>query len=254
MRHLIIRPEIVMGFTNIHGDSFPNIQSISFTTDSLFGNLGIYRTETKHHETDYFADESNGVYIYQYTETSEIGFRIYKEFADYHFNGYADDKLISLLVQRQSLVRHTDFPTGVVAKDGYIIGQIIRYYQNAIPFIDFLYDCINLKQLHTLIECCKQIVANIKELYDIGISYMDIHPGNFMIMRSDNSVRIIDFDWTFIRFDDHSHCFEEQLFNNLNRFLHYVSEKAGIDPGRFHRVTSFSDAMRYLDAMQAQIH
>lgn len=48
------RPVIKWGFTNIKGEHFSDIFSLNFTSQNIFGKLGIYRAETKQSSSNYF--------------------------------------------------------------------------------------------------------------------------------------------------------------------------------------------------------
>ena len=107
----------------------------------MYGNLGIFRNETDYDPASFFRSEDDGVYIYQTKENPRIGLRIYKPFADTGFNGYGDERLLSELAKRQETVRLTEFPIGIVSRNGYVIGQIIPYYEEGITLQSYSRDC-----------------------------------------------------------------------------------------------------------------
>lgn len=101
-------------FTNIKGKYFEGVKELAFTKENLYGNIDKFVNE------DY--NLLNGVYIYKDFNNKNIGYKIYKEFMAYKFNGYRDDELIYNLIQRSKNIKLTEMPIGVVTIDGKIIG------------------------------------------------------------------------------------------------------------------------------------
>lgn len=201
------------GFTNIYGMKFDNIRDIHFDKKSdLMNNLGTFVAETDNS----FSDDSanNGVYIYQTYYDKNTALRIYKEFADYGFNGNRDDRLISELQRRQKDIKLTRFPTGVVTVENRIIGQEIPYYQNYITLSH-----VNTKIKKEPTYFYLKILEILKEMYDNGIVYSDTHGKNFMVDITNLSVKLIDFDYTYMAFDSNCKYLYKNMINNLKDML-----------------------------------
>lgn len=208
---MILRPS----FTNKNGIKYDNVQELAFNKNNFYGNLGEFINETKKEETDFIDSEfnlENGVYIYRDFNNYKKAYRIYKEFNDYGFNGYKDDLLIHNLVKRSKNLKLSKVPYGVVTIDGNIIGQIIPYFYNTKTLYE--YSLKNKINPELLIE----VLKIIKELYENGIYYYDIHPKNFVIDQ-DKKINIIDFDNFYVKFIKD----ENTLKNILNGYKNILS-------------------------------
>ena len=97
-------PQVKNGFTNKYGVFYPNVKEIMFKRTELYNNLGTFVAETNREANSFFVPDDfdlRGVYIYQQLDNPNKAYRIYKEFAEYKFNGYDDDKLIHNLQNKQ---------------------------------------------------------------------------------------------------------------------------------------------------------
>lgn len=245
-------PQIRDRFTNIKGQTFDNVREIAFKKDELFGNLGKFVAESNHEVSDFVYDlyESHfGVYIYQTYENPNIAYRIYKEFADYNFNGYNDDKLIQKLSERKKAILKTEFPTGVVTLDGRIIGQEIPFYQNSITILEYFKNRTILNPFNLYIEILKVLY----ELFENGIIYLDIHPKNFMIDPIGLKMNLIDFDFHYIKFDDKT-MLKRQL-DNYKRMINYLNELLNIIniTGDFVEASNYDDCFEQLNEMSKRL-
>lgn len=205
---------------------FKYVKELAFTKDNIFGNLGKFIDETKYESNDFFSSsDERGVYIYQDFHDSKIAYRIYKEFADYNFNGYNDDKLIENLQKRQSNIHLTKVPYGVVTLDGKIIGQIIYFYENYITLYQF--STKKSKEIN-YIKLYIRILKILKELYENGVLYLDIHAKNFMI-NENNRINLIDFEDGNIIFDDFSKTNIQRFFTSFNNMIMILNKNLGIE-------------------------
>jgi len=251
----IFIPKITTGFTNINGQTFNYVREIAYKKEELYGNLGKFVNETKYEYNCFFIDENNlsGVYIYQSYHNPNIAYRIYKEFAENNFNGYFDDILIEQLSERQKNVFLSKFPTGVVTLEGRIIGQEIPYFENSITLLEYSkMKNVNLNPINLYIK----ILDILKELLDNGIVYLDIHPKNFMIdMKSLNKeVKIIDFDSTYVKFEDNKRLIRQQLYN-YRKMIDFLNNRFNIidEIGYFDEVDNFQDCFEQLDDMSKKL-
>lgn len=214
-------------YINSNGEIFIGVKELAFTKDNFFGNLGKFITETKYEPSDFIDmsyNLSNGVYIYRDFNNPKIGYRIYKEFADYNFNGYKDDILIEKLQIKQANIKLTKLPIGVVTLDNRIIGQIIPLFENCMTLFDFSKcskDKINYVKLYI------NALNILKELYDNGILYLDIHPKNFMI-DGKNNLNLIDFEFCNIKFSEIDKFDMKKFFNLFNSMLKILNINFGI--------------------------
>ena len=179
------------GFTNIYGKHFSNIREIAYKEGDYL-NIGIPITSSHEENRENFINDTptySTMHIYQDRNNPSIGYRIYGEYADYHFNGNCDDSLISKLQEKQSNVLLTKFPTGVVTRGGYIIGQEIPFFPNSKTLDKYLKEC----SISETFALYKKILMILKELYSNEIIYVDVHPGNFLVT-ANSKIELIDFD------------------------------------------------------------
>jgi len=124
------------------------------------------------------------------------------------------------LQKRQKNIELTEFPTGIVTLDKYVIGQEIPFYHN----------CTTLKEKTNKLDIIKyylDILNILKELLNNDIIYSDIHSKNFLIDNATNIVKLIDFDSQYISFDESKTLYEDML-RNLKIMINKINEKCSI--------------------------
>ena len=188
-------PHIKYNYVDRNGKVYDYVIDKQYTKDELF-EIGKFKYESKN-DSNAFDMKEHPVYIYQDNNNPKLGYRIYSEFSDYGFNGYRDEVLINELNKRKNGVHLTDFPLGVVTCNSLIIGQIIPFYDNTISLLNLAKSCkdIDYKKIYM------QILNILEELYNNGIAYTDVNPGNFVV-DSNLNVHIIDFDKELVLFKD----------------------------------------------------
>lgn len=244
-------PKITKGFTNIKGQYFPNVREISFEKGQLCSNLGKLVAQTTKEKDDFFVPDDfdlMGVYIYQSKNNPKIAYRIYKEFAEYKFNGYNDDILIENLQKKQSKLPYIDFPTGVVTVDGRIIGQEITYYENYQTLFNFMKN-ENIQNKITIIY--EKIIFLLKELYNKGIIYTDNHAKNFLV-DSNLSIKLIDFEYSQVKFEDINKMYMNQSINNLRNMINLINQFIEIDY-QMKNIENFDDALEQVDIIRKRL-
>ena len=85
---------------------------------------------------DYNMAYSSGVYIMKDIE-KDIYYRISKSFQDPTYSSKKDLEMVALLQNKQSNIKLSEFPTGIVTMNGRVIGQEIPYYKNSQNLYDF---------------------------------------------------------------------------------------------------------------------
>lgn len=209
---------IKLGFVNKKNESFPNIRDIHFDRkEDLYDNLGTFITETKYESNiflNFSCNSTNGAYIYKSYYDSKKSLKIYKDFADYKFCCHNDEILISELQKKQKYIKLTDFPTGIVSVENYVIGQEIFYYEK----YQTLYDAIRNTNNPTILYL--NVLKILRELLEHGIVYEDIHAKNFLV--NNDVVKLIDFESHYINFNKKQHNIIKNLkemLNNLNAII-----------------------------------
>ena len=98
-------------------------------------------------------------------------------------------------------------------------------------------------------EIYLKILDILYELYQNGIVYLDNHANNFMINPKDNNkINIIDFDITYVKFDDHP-AELRRLFENYRTMIDNLNKILGIYGiiGRFEQAPNFIDTYQELN-------
>lgn len=243
-------PKINQGFVNKNGIYFSNVREVAYKSEELYGNLGTLVAQTTRMNDEFFKTDSmefdlNGVYIYQNNIDPKIAYRIYKEYAEYKFNGYQDDMLINELQNRQKYVLKTNFPTGVVTKDGLIIGQEIPFYEHYKTLEKYVEEITSYEQLFTLYNI---VISILEELKKCGITYIDVHAKNFMVYK--NNTKLIDFESCKIKFDENKYL-EDSLLN-LRNMLNLLNQKLFISY-RFEKFINYRDALKQVEQMRKSL-
>lgn len=251
-----MKPVITDNFINKENEEFPKVRQVAFQSGNLSNNVGIFITETKYEPTNWFNSSNNltnGVFIYQSYNNPNVAYRIYKCFADYGFNGYDDDILIQELQKKQELINDTKFPTGVVTLDGNIIGQEIPFFNNNITLLDFFKKYKNIDIVNEYIK----VLNVLKEMYDNGILYVDVHSENFMLDPTliHSKINTIDFERKFVMVDDWSKSARERLFSCFSNMINQLNNIREVDLklGRFVLTNNFDDTYEELEEMTKKL-
>lgn len=245
----MIKTEIKKGFTNINGIYYPEVRKIAYSKEDLYGNLGILVNQSSKEANDFYdpndIDRLDGVYIYQTYHNPNVAYRIYREFADYKFNGYQDDRLINALQEKQDKIKLTEFPSGVVTVNGYIIGQEIPYYPNYQTLLEFIKNNPNKEKL---LKIYKRIIMIQKELYDNGIIYTDVYGKNYMVNK-DLDIKLIDFEANRTIINDMNKYYINASFNSLKNMINTLNELMKIDY-YFKETLDYDNALEQIDIMK----
>ena len=240
-------------FTNKKGMLFDKVKEIAYKQGELMGNLGKFVHETKREPNIFFGEKDSlepekGVFIYQNRQKPTKAYRIYKEFADYGFNGYNDDTLIQELQERKDGINLTEFPTGVVTYENKIIGQEIPYYEDYMSIHEFIqnFKDIDLPTLY------RMILDILKELYDHGILYYDVHTKNFLIKNDESGIKVnlIDFEYDLMSFEVTPQNLKRMLknyaslVNGIHNYCKKIQDKVYEDPSNFEEAYNRLDELK----------
>lgn len=123
-------------------------------------------------------------------------------------------------------IKLTDFPTGIVTISDFpfeynkkniqrVIGQEIIYYENHIAIGKLFQKDPNIDQVKIYID----ILNILKELFQNGIYYGDIHGGNFVCDKTGKSVKLIDFEDHWIKIDNMDSNDLKKTYETLKRLI-----------------------------------
>lgn len=212
-------------YKNKNGIIYENIRNIHFDEyEDLTKGLGTYICETNRDlgnfgDTDSYLNDGVYLYIPNYDKTKAL--RVYKDIfgvcQNYKYTNHNDDYIVSELQKRQKNVKLTEFPTGIVTLDKYVIGQEIPFYK----------DHTALSQKSDKLDIIKyyiDILNILKELLNNEIIYSDIHANNFLVDNVNNIVRLIDFDSKYLSFDGNKTKYHDML-NNLKTMINRINKK-----------------------------
>lgn len=231
-------------FTNMYGQTFHNVNQLEIGDKKNLPSLGKIVCES-HNDSKEYEDVIVGVYIYQDNNDKSKAYRIYKSFVEPDFNGFFDDGLIENLLERKACTNYCDFPTGVVTLKGKIIGQQIPFHKNAKTLDTLTKEKENISDV---LNAYKQVLQIIRDLYLNKVIYFDIHSNNFMMNMSDKSVKIIDFDSYFIRFDIKHNDYLKQILSKYNNMVNGTLEEYKIyDLARMPMTSSFDETGEHLE-------
>ena len=129
---------------------------------------------------------------------------------------------------------NVDFPIGYYKENSKIKGLIIPNYANSISMKEALLNDIldryyyksddKKENIYLLLN---DILKILEDLYNNGIIYTDVNPGNFIIYH--NEVKIIDFDPKYIFYEDADCYYLKALLLNYMDLVKFACEKSGID-------------------------
>lgn len=221
--------QIKQGYTNVRGEQFPNIRNINFATKKdLSTNLGKFITETNH-DCNFLDDDfplEEGIFLYESNYDRKKALRIYKDFANYQYINHDDETIVSRLQENQKNVKLTEFPTGIITIENKVIGQETPYYKDYVPIIS-AFKGNKILQLPT--EYYIKVLNILRELYQNGIIYSDVHGKNFLVGPDGKDVKIIDFDSTFLEFGQKKTGLYFNLVNNLKLLIYELNMAIGVN-------------------------
>ena len=171
--------EIKDTFTNKHNQKFSLVKEYIYNGNEE--DLGILRKTV-----------ITGMMIFQDFNNKNLGYKIHSCYKTFSLNG--QEEMIQKLHEYGKNVTNTEFPYGVITYNHNVVGQVIPYYDDANTLG---YELLNNKDVNPYTLFIKVYFA-IKELYENGILYYDIHSKNVML--TNFGIRIIDFDNRNIQF------------------------------------------------------
>lgn len=213
-------------FTDSRGQTY-NIRNIHFPNfEDVYGNLGTFVTES-HRYANVFSDYTeDGIYLYKSSYDPKRALRIYKDFHHYKYIGHSDERLITKLHEKQPDIRLTEFPTGIITIENKVVGQEIPYYENYETIRNVFENKSNNKiPTYYYIE----ILKIIKELYECGIVYQDIHTKNLLFNIYDETIKLIDFEPFNVKFDDDRKYGYASMISNLKQLINVLNELSSIE-------------------------
>ena len=127
---------IVLPYYEDNEGNIFNIKNIVYPTNNPPYDFGKHICSSHDEDCNSFSDDEYGMDVYQSRVNPTVGYRIYRGlmlFLDnfYCYSGVSDAKIVEELQKRQSTIKLTKFPTGVVSINKYVIGQEMAFYENS---------------------------------------------------------------------------------------------------------------------------
>ena len=149
----------------------------------------------------------NGFYSLNSTDDYIIKYS-YTVLTNKEINEYKE--MLIKLIDKQNIIKDIDFPIGYFIEKRKLAGLIIKYYKDGVSLDNisqngdinglgkyYYYDDDNIRNLFLLFE---RILDTLEEMFDNGICYSDVNPGNIVL--NNNKVKVIDFDPRYVKFDN----------------------------------------------------
>lgn len=135
---------------------------------------------------------------------------------------------------KANILSNIKFPIGYYKENNKIKGLIIPNYPHAVSLryviinnnLDYYYNHSEDKR-ENILSLLKDILKILKDLYDNGIIYVDVNPGNFVFYQ--NEVKIIDFDPKFMFYEDSDYYYLKGMLLNYWDLVYYVCRNNGIE-------------------------
>lgn len=213
-------------FITKDGIVLKNVRNVHFECkEDLFGNIGQFLAESCKDSKSHFDLDENGVYLFKSTYDNLKGLRLYKDYGNYMVTFHNDENLIYELQKRQSKIKKSKFPTGVVTIEDKVIGQEVHLFENQKTILNYFEN--NNIEIPT--KFYLDILGILKEMYYEGITYSDVHTKNFLIDEIENILNIIDFETGYVTFDNTSKSGYETMIINLKyELLNRLNKLCGI--------------------------
>ena len=145
-----------------------------------------------------------------------------------------------------------DFPIGYYKERSKIKGLIIPNYPNSISLRhalinenleDFYNHSVNKKD--NIVLLLQDIFKILEDLYNNGIIYTDVNPGNFVLYQ--NEIKIIDFDPDYLFYDDNDNYYLKKMLVNYQTLVNYVCRKYEMNLYDIcHFDSNISDVKKYM--------
>lgn len=221
-------PVVNKDYIDYYNREYKGLKELAFKRNESIYCLG------KTTNTNYREDH-RGTFILRNKDNPNVAYKIdegavnYQNFDNFQWSSFiSEPRFIFELQKRQSLIKRTDFPTGIVTVDHYCIGEEIPYYNNAITLTEFTKLEKNKFLLPT--DLYLNLLESLKELADNNIYYCDIHNKNFVVFNDEKTnketIKIIDFSSDYVNFELFKTTLQTQTQNlkkSINQSLENLS-------------------------------
>jgi len=172
-----------------------------------------------------FEDLDDGTWICQSVEDKNVGYRIDLRYLNPFIDNQSSARNINDLQSIQPNIKLTEFPYGVITRDNRVVGEVMPFYPDSINILDYIKETTD----ENILNVYKQVLNILKEMYENGIVYRDIHGGNFVITNKNENplVHAIDFEDMFIKINKNLDYMDFSIrghLHNLRNFLNNIKK------------------------------
>ena len=222
-------------YEDTHGRIY-NIRNIEYPHNRKPCYFGKCVAITEDEQIDSFSADPSGMIVYQDEENPHVGYRIYRGIfwgasTFYFTDGCSDARMIEELQKRQSTVKLTEFPTGVVTVCKQVIGQEMPFYPNGYTLKDFAKKIKdNPNKIKLLTNSYIAVFKSFEELISNEIFHGDLHTSNVMIDKDDSSIaNVIDFSPIYTGFGKLTPSRLDTYQSDFANIVNVANEFAGIN-------------------------
>lgn len=157
-------------------------------------------------------------------------------------------EMLANLVYKQKDIPNVDFPIAYFVHMKRLSGLIVKYYKDGISFDNVAklqdieaigkYYYHDEDNIHNLFMLYEELLNLSNELFEKGVYYTDLNQGNIVL--DNNQVKLIDFDYRFVLFDQKDACLPFIITNYLRLVRETLSS--------FNLYCDVSDYYNYEDA------
>ncbi len=126
-----------------------------------------------------------------------------------------EEKFIKNLLVYKDNIKLTTLPLGIVKENGIVIGQLIKYYNNAKTLTQYFEENKDIDPLPYYYK----VLDILEELVNNNICYEDVHGGNFLVVGE--GVKLIDFSQHRIKINEH---YKGMYYNMFQNFVSMVNK------------------------------
>ncbi len=168
-------------------------------------------------------------------------------------------EMLIRLVSKQDCIRSVDFPIAYFRHKRKLMGLVIKYYPSGIS-IDNIAKIEDIElfgkyyyhdddSIHNLFLFFNDVLDTVYEMFENGIYYRDINPGNIII--NQNEVKIIDFDYRFVHFDNKNYRLNAIMYTYA-LLIHDILSKYQLD-SRIEIAHNFEEAKVLTKQLENQV-
>lgn len=169
-------------------------------------------------------------------------------------------EMLDTLVSKQKNVSNVDFPIGYYVFMKKLQGVVIKYYKDGVSLDNILLtkDIENVGKyyyheednIHNLFMLFNDVLDLEYEMFENGIYYRDLNPGNLVLFN--NKPKIIDFDYRYIRFDDVD-CGLIDIMESYSLLLKEVLSNYKLIDGVEYISKDFDDAKEFTKKLENKV-